>query len=71
MYGVVCGVHQSEEEGGGGGASGRRAAPDFCKHLQFLPGKREAAPNFWKKKTKKPNNNRLQMNETVCQVQSG
>ena len=21
----------------------------FCKHLQFLPGKQEAAPNFLKK----------------------
>lgn len=67
MYGVVCGVHHG---GVGGGERSLRVMRSsvFCKHLQFLPGKQEAAPNFWKKKQ---NSNRLKMNETVCQVQSG
>lgn len=48
MYGVVCGVHQRERKGEREAPRGDALLPVFffCKHLQFLPGKQEAASNF-------------------------
>lgn len=68
MYGVVCGVHQSEEGGSQRRLGGTRSAV-FLQAFTVFAGEAGGCSQLLKKK--KPNNNRLQMNETVCQVQSG